>query len=81
MSESLIQNKKAYFNYEILEKFSAGMELFGFEVKAIKDKRGSLDGAYAIVRGGEILPHSSQKMFPRAMTQGETESYYSLKRR
>ena len=55
MSESLIQNKKAYFNYEILEKFSAGMELFGFEVKAIKDKRGSLDGAYAIVRGGEIF--------------------------
>ena len=55
MSESLIQNKKAYFNYEILEKFSAGMELFGFEVKAIKDKKGSLEGAYAIVRGGETF--------------------------
>jgi SsrA-binding protein len=53
MSESLIQNKKAYFNYEILEKFSAGIELFGFEVKALKEKGGSLEGAYTIVRGGE----------------------------
>ncbi|MGB8816078.1 MAG: SsrA-binding protein SmpB [Minisyncoccia bacterium] len=50
---SLIQNKKAYFNYEILEKFSAGIELLGFEVKALKAGRASLEGAYAIVRGGE----------------------------
>ncbi len=55
MSESLIQNKKAYFNYEIMEKFSAGMELFGFEVKAIKDRRGSLEGAYVVIRGGEAF--------------------------
>ena len=51
----LIENKKAYFNYEILEKFSAGIELFGFEVKALKAKRGSLEGAYTIVRGGEAF--------------------------
>ena len=50
---SLIENKKAYFNYEIGEKFDAGIELFGFEVKSIKDKKGSLEGAYIIVRGGE----------------------------
>ena len=52
---SLIENKKAYFNYEIIEKFSAGIELFGFEVKAFKAKRGSLEGAYVIVRGGEAF--------------------------
>ena len=35
MSESLLQNKKAYFNYEITEKFTAGIELFGFEEKQL----------------------------------------------
>jgi SsrA-binding protein len=55
MSESLIQSKKAYFNYEITEKFTAGIELFGFEVKTIRQKRGSLEGAYVTVRGGEAF--------------------------
>lgn len=50
---SLIENKKAHFNYEILEKFEAGIELLGHEVKSLKDKKGSLEGAYIIVRGGE----------------------------
>ena len=49
------ENKKAYFNYEILEKFTAGIELLGFEVKAIKVGKISLDGAYATVRGGEVF--------------------------
>jgi SsrA-binding protein len=51
----LIQNRKATFNYEILEKFDAGVELLGFEVKALRQKHGTLDGAYAIVRGGETF--------------------------
>lgn len=55
MSESLIQNKKAYFNYEITNRFTAGVELFGFEVKNLRQKRGSLEGAYVTVRGGEAF--------------------------
>ena len=31
------ENRKAYFNYEVLEKITAGIELLGFEVKAVKD--------------------------------------------
>ena len=50
---SLIENKKAHFNYEILEKFEAGIELLGHEVKSLKGKQGSLEGAYVIIRGGE----------------------------
>jgi len=50
---SLVQNKKAHFNYEILERYDAGLELFGPEVKALRDSRGSLEGAHVIVRGGE----------------------------
>lgn len=55
MAESLIQNKKAYFNYEITEKFTAGIELFGYEVKSVRAKHGSLDSAYVTVRGGEAF--------------------------
>jgi len=53
--QNLAFNKKAGFNYEILEKFEAGVELYGFEVKAIRNGRSTLDGAYAIVRGGEVF--------------------------
>jgi len=49
------ENKKAYFNYEILEKITAGIELLGFEVKAIKAGRMSLDGSYAVIRGNEAF--------------------------
>jgi len=49
------ENRKAYFNYEILEKITAGIELLGFEVKAIKAGQISLDGAYATIRGGEAF--------------------------
>jgi len=51
----LIYNKKARFNYEIMETFEAGMELFGFEVKSLKKKQGSFEGAHIVVRGGEAF--------------------------
>jgi SsrA-binding protein len=52
---SLVDNSKIHFNYEILEKIEAGIELLGFEVKSLKSKKGSLEGAYVIVRGGEAF--------------------------
>lgn len=52
---SLIQNKKIHFNYEILEKYEAGIELLGFEVKSLKSSQGSLEGAYIKIRGGEAF--------------------------
>lgn len=52
---SYVTNKKARFNYEILEKFEAGIELLGFEVKAIKNNQGSLEAAHVVVRGGEAF--------------------------
>lgn len=50
---ALVQNKKAHFNYEILERYDAGIELFGPEVKSLRGSHGSLEGAHVIVRGGE----------------------------
>lgn len=50
---ALVQNKKAHFNYEILERYEAGIELFGPEVKALRGGHGSLEGSHVTVRGGE----------------------------
>lgn len=47
----LAKNKKAYFDYEIMETFEAGIVLKGFEVKAVKSGKINLAGAFVIVRG------------------------------
>ena len=52
---TLIHNKKVHFDYEILEEFEAGIELLGFEVKSLRAKRGSLEGAHVTIRGGEAF--------------------------
>jgi SsrA-binding protein len=50
---SLIQNDRAGFDYELLDKMEAGLELFGYEVKSLRAKHGSLKGARVVARGGE----------------------------
>ena len=47
------ENRKARFNYEIIEKYEAGIELLGSEVKSVRSGQMSLEGAFVIVRGGE----------------------------
>ncbi|MBU2545217.1 SsrA-binding protein SmpB [Patescibacteria group bacterium] len=49
----LANNKKAVFDYEILEKFEAGIVLNGQEVKSIRNGNISLKGSYVIIRGEE----------------------------
>ena len=51
---AISENKRAYFDYEILETFEAGMELRGFEVKSIKNGKINLAGSHAVVRGNEV---------------------------
>ncbi|MFQ6049590.1 MAG: SsrA-binding protein SmpB [Candidatus Paceibacterales bacterium] len=51
----IIKNKKAYFNYEILEKFEAGISLIGQEVKSIKAGRINLAGAYVVLKDEEVF--------------------------
>lgn len=52
---TLVENKKARLRFSILETYSAGLELSGAEVKSVRAKQGSLDGARIIVRGGEAF--------------------------
>jgi SsrA-binding protein len=49
----LAENKKASFDYDILETFEAGLALTGQEVKSIKQGRAKLLGGHAIIRGNE----------------------------
>jgi len=51
----LIESKKLHLIYVISDTKEAGVELFGFEVKSLRKKQGSLDGAKVIVRGGEAF--------------------------
>jgi SsrA-binding protein len=51
----IAQNKKAFFDYEILETYEAGVVLTGDEVKSIRAGHVSLGGSYATVNKGSIV--------------------------
>ena len=49
-----IKNKKAQFNYEIGDTYTAGLVLTGTEIKSIRDGKASLTDSYCIVDNGEV---------------------------
>jgi SsrA-binding protein len=51
---SIAQNKKAFHDYFIEEKYEAGIVLEGWEVKAIRDGKVQIKEAYVIIQNGEI---------------------------
>lgn len=51
----LAENRKAYFDYIILEKLEAGISLIGQEVKSIKLRRISLKGSYVVLKNEEVF--------------------------
>ena len=55
--KQVAQNKKAYHEYFILEKFEAGVELFGTEVKSIRQGNINLKEAFCVVKNGELFAH------------------------
>jgi len=70
---SIIQNKKAFHDYFIEERFEGGMALEGWEVKAIRAGRANLKEAYVLIRQGELyllgchispLPEASTHISP-----------------
>lgn len=52
---ALITYKKAGLKFTAVESFTAGIELTGAEVKALRAKQGSLEGSRVIIRGGEAF--------------------------
>ncbi len=55
MSQAInIKNKKAYFEYNILEKYVAGMQLTGTEIKSVREGKVSLKDGYCYFTKGEL---------------------------
>ncbi len=50
----LVNNKKALYNYEVIDKYEAGISLYGWEVKSIRDGRASLKDAFIRLSNGEV---------------------------
>ncbi|MBE7026540.1 MAG: SsrA-binding protein SmpB [Ruminococcaceae bacterium] len=58
MAKIIAQNKKAYHDYFVEEKYEAGIELFGTEVKSLREGRVNLKDSYAsVTKQGEIYVH------------------------
>ena len=68
---NLIEHKRVHFDYELLETFEAGVQLFGAEVKSLRANRGKLEGAHVTIRGGEaFLMNAEIPAFQPANTKG-----------
>ena len=48
----LTKNRKGLYDYEILDKFTAGVSLHGYEVKAAKEGKVNFEGSYVQIVGG-----------------------------
>lgn len=53
------RNKKAYFDYEVLEEYKAGIALTGGEVKSVRQGHLHFKGAYVSIQGGEAFLKNS----------------------
>ena len=53
-AKTITRNRKAFHDYEIIEKFEAGMELRGSEVKSLREGKANLRDSYAVIRDSEI---------------------------
>ena len=77
---SIVDNKKAFHDYFIEERFEAGMALEGWEVKSIRAGRVQLKEAYVIVRKGEVYLFGSHiSALPTASTHISPDSVRTRK--
>lgn len=72
-------NPKARFDYEIIKKFSAGLELLGMEVKSVRAGNCSLRGAFVGIRGNEAFLIGAN--IPAFQPKNAPKDYDSLRTR
>ena len=66
---SIVQNKKAFHDFFVEQRFEAGLALEGWEVKAVRAGRAQIREAYVIIKGGELfLVGSHISALPSAST-------------
>lgn len=71
---SIVQNRKAFHDYFVEERFEAGLVLLGWEVKAIRAGRAQITEAYVVVRGEALwLVGAHISPLPTASTHIKTE--------
>ncbi|MGI6045847.1 MAG: SsrA-binding protein SmpB [Eggerthellaceae bacterium] len=56
--KQIARNKRAFFEYEILDRYEAGIELTGTEVCSLRENNCQLTDAFALIRGGEVWLHN-----------------------
>ena len=49
----ITKNKKIFYDFQVLDKYEAGIELLGHEVKSVKAGQVKIDGAYILFKGNE----------------------------
>jgi SsrA-binding protein len=55
MVKTIVKNKKAFFEYHIIERYIAGIELKGSEIRPIKDSKVNIGESYCLISNGEIF--------------------------
>ncbi|MHB9019757.1 MAG: SsrA-binding protein SmpB [Minisyncoccota bacterium] len=77
MAQPILENKKARFDYQILETFEAGISLTGQEVKSIMSGKANMAGAFVVVRPGDaslvnfkILPYQPLNVNKKFSVEG-----------
>lgn len=69
----LAKNKKAFFNYEIIEQYIAGIQLNGREIKSLRQQKPSMVGAFVTISGGKpILRELNIPRYKHDTTQEHT---------
>jgi SsrA-binding protein len=68
----VIRNRRARYDYHVLDAFECGIVLAGAEVKSIRDGRGNLQDAYARVEEGEVWLHGMH-VSPYEFSRGDLE--------
>jgi SsrA-binding protein len=76
--KTVASNRRALHDYEILDRFEAGIVLTGSEVKSLRGGRGSLSEAFGRVQGGEVW---LEGMHIPPYEQGEKHGYDPIRRR
>jgi SsrA-binding protein len=66
-------NKRAHFDYDILEKYEAGLALLGHEVKSVKTKHASLKESFVTIRKNEL--YLTNAHIPPYVHAGKIENY------
>jgi SsrA-binding protein len=76
----LAKNKKAFFEYEILDKIEAGIVLKGDEVKSLRAGQVSLVGAFAVMKDGELyLINCTIALYEKAFSKNKDDATRSRK--